>query len=394
MSKKQKVLVAGWIGSENLGDEAIFSSLVSTLKEFNLEITAFSINEKRTQKIHGVSTAPFDIFPHPLRFLKAISETDIIVIGGGGILQDQTSLFNPMRYLYKAALGLMLGKKVMFYAVGAGPINFSITKSFLKFILNKVHKITVRDTKSKKILEEFGVKPNLISVSFDPAISLKRLDEDETRSLLQNELKINNHKPIIGISVRHWFDTHPLIPVSIAQKLGLRQKNGQEKYLKYISNLAASIDEVNRNHKFEILFIPFWFSRDSKVADDIISKLSNTENIHKLSREYSPSELLALFSRLNFIWAMRLHACIFAATVGVPFVALSYTSKVDNFLKELEMEELSVPIDTMDKTKLIEKFNYIFKNKNNLADKLSRNTLLALEKEKINKFKFSEVLSK
>jgi polysaccharide pyruvyl transferase CsaB len=361
-SKNIKVLVAGWIGSQNLGDEAIFSSLIQSVQKLPVKITAFSINETETRKMHRINTAPFEILPDTTRFIKAITECDIMLVGGGGILQDQTSVFNVFRYLYKAWLGKLLGKKVMFYAVGAGPVNYKLTKFFVRVVLNQVDAITVRDSQSQKLLEQIGVKKELITLSFDPVISLKPADKIISENIYKNETGDNPGKTVIGICLRHWYDTHPLLPVALAQRLDFKQKDGKDKYEKFVGHIAEAIDNLN-DGRFTFLFIPFWFSRDSKVHQDVIERLKNKANIRSLTKPYRPDELLGLFSKLDYLWAMRLHACIFAARVATPFVALSYTSKVDNFLEELGIPDTKIKLDDLNTPGLLKIFQEVQKNK-------------------------------
>jgi len=384
INSKTNVIVAGWIGSENMGDEAIFSSLIQSVQNLPIEITAFTINEEKTRQLYNIKTAPFEIFNHPTRFLKAIWDSDLMLVGGGGILQDQTSIFNIWRYLYKAILAKALGKKVMFYAVGAGPINFRINRFLVRLVLNGTDAITVRDSESLILLERLGVKRHLINISFDPAITLTTPDENLMREILKKEVGERNKKKIIGVSLRHWFDTHPFLPVSIAQKLKFKNKGGKEKYNDFISQVANSLDEINKDGEFEILFLPFWHSRDSHVHQDVVNNLKRRSSVHMLSREYTPSQLLGLFTCVDYVLGMRLHSCIFSANVGVPFIALSYTSKVKNFLDELGAGELMVKIDNFKSHELVSKFKVLQNNQKEISEKIIKAASIARQKEDIN----------
>jgi polysaccharide pyruvyl transferase CsaB len=378
------VLIAGWVGSENSGDEAIFSSLISNLKKLDVGITAFTLNERKTHRIYKINTVPFEIFHNPSRFLKAILNTDLLVVGGGGILQDETSIFNTFRYLYKAGLGILFRKKVVFYGVGVGPINYRLTSIAIRLVLNRVHAVTVRDNKSKELLTKTGVSPRLIEVTFDPAISLTSIPKEESKRILNKEITNKGNKQVVGICLRHWFDTHPFIPVSFAQKISFKQNEGKEKYEEFIKNIANNINEINETGEYIFLFIPFWYSRDSKVHNDVIKLLKDKSNVYALSKEYTPSELLGLFSQLDMVLAMRLHACIFAAAAQTPFVALSYTSKVNNFLQEIGFENYQLNITNLTKDSIFKKIKLLQKNKVQLKKQLLLSVNKAQEKEKLN----------
>ena len=58
----KKVVISGYYGADNFGDEAILETLVQHLKNNNAEITVLSTNPDKTSKIHAVnSVKSFDI---------------------------------------------------------------------------------------------------------------------------------------------------------------------------------------------------------------------------------------------------------------------------------------------------------------------------------------------
>ena len=82
-----KYVISGYIGFDNFGDEAIASVLISNLKKNGVEkITVLSSNPEKTAKLYDVSSEYF------LKFFKPILNTDVLISGGGSLLQDITSL--------------------------------------------------------------------------------------------------------------------------------------------------------------------------------------------------------------------------------------------------------------------------------------------------------------
>ncbi|NMB11692.1 MAG: hypothetical protein GX977_05340, partial [Firmicutes bacterium] len=55
-------------------------------------------------------------------------------------------------------------------------------------------------------------------------------------------------------------------------------------------------------------------------------------------------EALALFGEADYCLGMRLHSLIFAAVQEVPMLGIAYDPKVEEFLRQLGLEELAIPL--------------------------------------------------
>ena len=160
-----KYVVSGDIGFDNFGDEAIAEVLSSYLKNKGAEkVTLISSNPEKTSKLYGVSSVGM------LDFLKPISDCDVLISGGGSLLQDVTSLKSLLYYLAIIMYALAINKKVIIFAQGFTPFRTKIGKFLTKFVLKRCHKITVRDFKSQEFLKEMGINSELIS---DPVFAIE-----------------------------------------------------------------------------------------------------------------------------------------------------------------------------------------------------------------------------
>jgi len=85
----KSIFVVGWYGYENTGDEAILTVLLPTLRKIfpEAEINVLSGNPSKTAKTYGVKTVGKkrkDIW----KIIKTVSVSDLIVMGGGGLIED------------------------------------------------------------------------------------------------------------------------------------------------------------------------------------------------------------------------------------------------------------------------------------------------------------------
>src|SRR5690606_24973945 len=89
--------------------------------------------------------------------IKRIKEYDLLLMGGGSLLQDATSPRSVLYYLGIVLTAKLCQKPVVFYAQGVGPIRQSFSKRLINYIVNQVNVITVRDQGSGEDLKQFGV---------------------------------------------------------------------------------------------------------------------------------------------------------------------------------------------------------------------------------------------
>ncbi len=170
---KKNILISGYYGYSNIGDEAILTTLIRDIRNIlgseDYNISVLSANPHATSTLNdGVfAIQRFDIFS----VLREISRANFVISGGGGLIQDVTSWKSPLYYLGIIGIAKLLNKKVLIYANGVGPLKYKFNRFLSRLILNKVDKITVRDEDSLKFLNKIGVKN--VQLTVDPIFSFE-----------------------------------------------------------------------------------------------------------------------------------------------------------------------------------------------------------------------------
>ena len=80
--KAKQVVLCGYYGFDNLGDELICKSLCYWLKDQGVEVTVLSQNPLHTARafeVHAVDRR------NPIKVFQAISHADLFISGGGGL---------------------------------------------------------------------------------------------------------------------------------------------------------------------------------------------------------------------------------------------------------------------------------------------------------------------
>lgn len=380
------ICLTAFIGSNNKGDEAIFISTLKNLTDIQeiSSVTVLTLNVNKTNElirkyIHTQKPLLIKNVSSPSA-IPSIKESDYLIIGGGGLVQDQTSIFNIPYHFWKAYLANLYNTKLIFHSLGVGPIKNPISKYFVKNIFNKASVITVRDSVSKDLLKNLGVTKR-IEVTADPAISLNGKDYQESN---KSDISTTCGESLLGVSLRHWFDTYKFLPVSIVKKLGLRSSKDSKRYQNFINEIALSLDYLSSTHNLKIVFIPFWEERDNKVHRDVIERM-NTTNFQVIE-DKDPIQTLNLVGKCDYYLGMRLHSLIFSFTKNVPFVAINYAPKVENFLEILfDAEANRYYIDPDDSSKtLIHKMEQVLERRGlliNIINKLEHNQDIIKKRE-------------
>jgi len=335
------VLLRGYFGNLNVGDEAILSVIIEKLnkKGYNNIIVA-SKDPSHTQRIHGVEACESGL---TFSFLKAFLKSHILIEAGG----------NKHGFLSIIDLGLpfvakFLGKKIYYVAVGLSPYRWKglplhnkkpITKySFIKrtilFILFNyvVDFVSVRDENSKRFLEINGVNPKKIKITKDPAFEL------EGSSFLVNTLRKNGidlTDPLICVIPRTFLDND--LNKLLSEKLVVL-------IMKLIKNLHTQVVLMNFSSEDRGLVYKIYSALPKEVK-------ANVWTIDATS--FHPREVKGFISVCKVVIGARYHSLIFAISENVPSVALVYDHKmmklsnryldlqpVDNFQEEKVMKKI------------------------------------------------------
>ncbi|NLT94588.1 MAG: polysaccharide pyruvyl transferase CsaB [Clostridia bacterium] len=305
----KKIVLSGYYGFNNAGDEAVLYAIINSLKKQDekIEITVLSNNPEQTAKQYNVKAVNRwkigEIF-------NAVKNSNLLISGGGSLLQDVTSKNGILYYLGVIFIAKLLRKPVLIYSQGIGPVNSKRNRLLTAFVLNRVNCITVRDSGSKKDLEEMGVKKEII-VAADPVlgISSDEIKIEKGRELLERvNVNINEGK-IMGISIRSW-------------------KTSQDNFIA----LAKACDSLALQG-WQVVFIPMHFPEDIQASREVAKHMK--EKYFLLKENYTPAEALTIYKNVDMVMGMRLHSLIMAAVAEKPFVAVSYDPKVNRFMELL-----------------------------------------------------------
>ena len=310
MSASPRILISGYYGAGNAGDEAILTALVGSIRRLRpeAELVVLSANPKATAKTYDVEAVS--------RFSRAALHREIaqhksqlLISGGGGLIQDTTSWRSPLYYLALLWQANRKGLKTAALLQGIGPLRRPWLRKLTARIFRRLDLIAVRDQPSAQLLVDWGVPASAVQVAAD-AVWL--LDPTEPPS---DALQDNPARPRVGVFLR------PLPNQPAALSADLWQA------------IAGGLDDFIRRYGGSVFFVPMQQPGDEQASQEVMSRFKGAAK--QLSGDWSPSELLALAGSFDLVLGMRLHSLIFAARMGAPPVGISYDPKVDALLAQV-----------------------------------------------------------
>lgn len=307
-------LLSGYFGFDNFGDDAILKVIVDDLKNNveNANITIISGNPTKTKvdyKADSIYTFDYK------SIFKKMKNIDVLISGGGSLLQDVTSVKSLIYYLLVILTALIFNKKVMVYAQGIGPISNPLGYFLTKLILKQVDLITVRDKKSQNFLKNMGINSTLTA---DPVWNLSYTPSN-----------IEKNQKRIGIQLREW---HSL---------------DENKLNSLADSIITNFDAENT----EFVIISLQDTLDLEVNQSLLDILKTKKpeiNVH-LEHDLSINKSLEILNSLDLLIGMRFHACLAAIGLGIPTCSISYDPKVEILAEEANIP--NIPVNLLDNIK-------------------------------------------
>lgn len=322
-TNRKGVVILGYYGAGNTGDEAILAGMIEALRNEGIhDITVLSRNPEATRELHNVaSTYTGRRQKGLMNIYRVLRNSRLFILGGGGLLQDRTARVVPY-WLSRVAIALAAGTPVMYYAQGVGPLKTEKARKMVGRLSNRVNYITVRDEPSRLLLQELGVDRVPIEVTADPALGIalcsagKELLNQAGVSLLPNRIKV-------GISLRSW--------------------PGEEDYLPVLKKV---FQELRLKLPVQYIFFPFQYGADEEVSRQVLHQLGSEEDC-LVEGKYSPEQMAAMLKEMDGVVAMRLHAVILSSLSCVPAFGLIYDPKVKLYLERAGLEGWSISLEEL-----------------------------------------------
>lgn len=317
------VVVSGYYGFGNLGDESLLDVIASSLAEEipNVKIKALTRRPREDSKRTGLSCTP----RFSLSAVRTVRGAKLLISGGGSLLQDATSKRSLKYYAGVIDIAERANVKTYIYANGIGPVSDGANRRLTARIVNGATEVSVRDADSAIELRNIGVSRESIRVTADPAFLIRPYDEGRLARTME---RLNVDGRFFAVSLRP--------PVSQVKSVRAGKSGGSVSY-EIADDMLRACLSISEEYGLTPIVLPMQSAQDGDICRYFVQKYNSvckSGNALLYEPENAP-ELIGVLSRAEFVIGMRLHSIIFASSAAVPVVGLSYDRKVSSMMKAL-----------------------------------------------------------
>jgi polysaccharide pyruvyl transferase WcaK-like protein len=352
MASIRNILVLNGDSTHNRGDGAILQGNIRLLRNVfpGAEVRALSGRPERDTEWYGIRFYKRGTLTEHVR---AYRWADLIVWGGGELLQEDTSRVKIPYWFAHTRAASLLCPRIVAVGQGLGPIHSSANSLLCRLTIDGLKCYMARDTYSAEMLSSYGARTPIIS-SYDPAILATEeleLSDAPLRAHLRERGFDPGDAPLVGCAPRRWFHQRShWIPHKYAVRYRLRRVPGEDEYRTMVRNLAQSLDELVERHGSRIVFFAMYalpHEGDDRMIADIQRQMRHGAHTHALAPDLDPGRFYTFFSGLDFFLGIRLHSTILATSCLVPSATFYYAPKARDYFARLELPDNAIAIEEL-----------------------------------------------
>lgn len=302
--------------------------------------------------------------PQEMRFLARsygiLKNIDLLIIAGSNQFLDNFGgpFGFPYTLLKWSILARLASTRLVYLSVGAGPLDARLSRLLVRLALMFSDYTSYRDLASKKLIETRAFPKNG-KVYPDLAYSLT-LPEPANEPRKMDAVA---DKPVVAINVMPMYDSRYWCV------------HDDDRYQQYIEKVTAFCAKL-----FQEKYPVFFFAtqkKDENVIEDVLVMLRK-ENVTQMEaeelvkRSNTVDELMSILASAQIVVATRFHGTVLSLLTEKPVLGICYYRKTDDLLREVELGEYSLSLDTLDPDQLWQTFKKLDKNRTEASERVGK----------------------
>ena len=309
--RRFRVALFGIFGSGNFGNDATLDACMAALHPRLplTQIACVAANPARIAEERGIATFSltrarrFGVLigePVSLFFAwRTLRRAKTFVIAGTGVLDDQHVRPSelPLDVLRWSLAARLARARLVFLSVGAGPIDQTWSRRFLRLAVSLAHDVSYRDQRSLEFMRSIGRDVARDRVLPDLALALDPPDREPKTASRES-------------------------PVAIGVLARLNWPGRDREYDRYESGLVELIERLAVDRRRILLVTGDEADVDTQHA---IVRRMNGSSARVVAREcHSFDDVLKAAAECDAMVASRYHNLVAAVVAGIPVVSLGY----------------------------------------------------------------------
>ncbi len=287
---RKGALLCGYYGYGNLGDEALLASAKARAEKVWGEGYVSVLTKKASGPKEYTRMSP-------LSLVLALRGSDTLILGGGTLLQTDTSHRSLWYYISLFFCARVLGRRVLIWGNGLQEVDGVLAKKVLVWALSECSYIGVRDKRSADIAKEMGVSEKKIRIEGDLAAKTPAIDSATVQKILFK------------------------MGMEAGQKYVIVAAKGS--YSPQLCELLQCIRKA-KGQKILPVYVAMYPCEDARLALALKNKLGGV-----CAPPLTPYELVGLMKGAECVFASRYHAAVFANAANVPVYIFGNEEKLN-----------------------------------------------------------------
>jgi colanic acid/amylovoran biosynthesis protein len=364
MPKNVCIVNAHW---SNRGDEAALRPLIDSILNHSqdVEITVIFKDRKDVQLfpyVDRVKHFSAQYLPNSLEeveniindcenidnplaeIARTLRTQDLIVYSpGGAVISDKFWWTKQLEYLVPFMCAEKFNVPIVVAAPSMGPFDDDNDKNLLRHQwLSCANKICVREPISAEYLKK--LKLTNVEVTIDTAF----YDEPNGVDIIA---RWNGDKGLCDFFSEH----KKVVGFTLSDFSWNVEYKDKRQLISNAENIIRNFMNSLGGH-YGIILIPQLFGNqnDREYLERFLSP-----NVYILSDEYDTYFQQYVISKCYAVVGMRYHSNIFAAKMGVPFIAIGYEEKMYGFMENWGMADFLIKLPLLDEKLLIDKWQLL-----------------------------------
>lgn len=333
------ISILGGDSDHNLGDLAILAALCHSIERCRpgSHVTVFANSASVSSYLPIPVTALSRGGAGFAKLLSIAPRQDLIMVGGGGLFQDDDSRIKMPYWAGRIGLLRALTRNIAGHALGAGPLEHAESRQFARFACTAMRSVSVRDAFAQSWLSRCTTRA--VPLVPDPAFMLPPASAEVAQNYIRS-LDLAPERPIIAVALRRWF--HQLggfVPHRVRAALGLDRGSGQQEMTALASSMAEALRSLARRLNAAVLLMPSYnvaHEADMRECERLREHLRGIETRVALLND--PALYKAVAGQCRLMISARMHPLILAASMGVPVVGLAYNGKFEGLFQLLGLK--------------------------------------------------------